>query len=289
MATLPVLQSYTSPWVRALAWSCFSPSLVRATKDITPPALPLTDQRLQWLAALNRDDRPLRKHLDAHCNSPRLGLVFESLWHFFLREDPDTELLAHNLPVRHQGRTLGEFDIIYRDRPKNAVRHLELAVKFFLGKHCGELPLHDWLGPNSADRLDRKLSRLQSHQLKLADTSAGRKALREIGVDHCTPQLRVAGILFYPDGKPAWNPQINAEHPTGSWYYVSHFRQQLANAAIDIASWRHLEKPQWLRADYDGALPLETHHLQRAEQRPIMIINSALQRAFIVPDSWPAN
>lgn len=283
MANAPLaLHRYRSPRVRALAWSCFSPPLLSAATGIAAPDLPLTETRRQWLEQLDRDDRPLRNYLQQHCQSPRLGLVFESLWHFFLMEDPHTELLAHNLAARDNGQTQGEFDVLYRDQLSGHTVHLELAVKFFLATRAGELPFSDWLGPNSADRLDRKLARLLSHQLTLSATPAGHGALQAIGIADCDPQLRVAGILFYPSGEPAWSAALHPEHPRGNWWPISRFTQ-----LVKTAPWRLLEKPYWLDADYEHAQPVDDEVLARAAKHPVMLINEQLERCFVVPDDWP--
>ena len=110
--------TYRTPAVRDLAWACFSPPLLHNDQLLADPGgltncyLELTPQRRDWLAALDRDPSALLEHLAV--NAPRrLGLYFERLWHFFLQADPAVELLAHNLPVRDGGVTLGEFDCLY--------------------------------------------------------------------------------------------------------------------------------------------------------------------------------
>ena len=276
------LHLFRSPYVRALAWSCFSAPLVNAGNH---PALTLTPTRAQWLLALDSNDQPLRNHLQQRCKSPRLGLVFESLWHFFLDQDSDTELLANNLPVRNaRGRTLGEFDILYRDHAQQQTFHLELAVKFFLATRPGDIPLSAWLGPNSADRLDRKLARLEQHQLSLSNTLEGIQTLSNIGIDSCQPQLRMAGILFYPQGNIATTAGLNKDHPTGAWLSCQQFLARYNEA--ERKQWRLLEKPNWLSADYTQTRTLDQAMLLAAE-RPQMLINPTLERRFVVPECWP--
>ena len=65
----------------------------------------LDAQRRRWLVQLDEQPEPLLAHLAAR-RSRRLGLYFESLWHFFLQQDPATDLLATNLAVRTADRTL---------------------------------------------------------------------------------------------------------------------------------------------------------------------------------------
>ncbi|WP_289083476.1 DUF1853 family protein [uncultured Spongiibacter sp.] len=276
------LQHFVSPYTRALAWACFSAPLVNIGDH---PALALTPERMAWLQSLDNDDQPLRKHLHERCKSPRLGLVFESLWHFFLEQDRSTELIAHNLPVRNaRGRTLGEFDILYHDHTLQQRFHLELAVKFFLATRPGDIPLSAWLGPNSADRLDRKLERLQTHQLPLANSPEGALAMSNVGIEHCKAQLRVAGVLFYPQGKRATSACLNNDHPKGTWFSVQQFTTQKTEK--EQATWRLLEKPHWLSADYQQTQGIEKA-LALATKRPQMLINQKLERCFVVPEHWP--
>ena len=285
----PEHQHYRSPWVRALAWSCFGPVLLPSDPQssgpaLTPPDLPLNETRKRWLASLDADDRPLRDHLEQHCHSPRLGLVFESLWHFFISNDPDCELTAHNLAVRDGKRTVGEFDIIYYQHSTGRYFRLELAVKFFLYHPSGEHnPLSNWLGPNSADRLDRKLDRLVDHQLRLSRTRFGHRQLAELGISGVSTQLHFGGMLFYPpEAEVHPCPNLHPDHLRGHWQTVSTFL-----ASGEIQRWRVLAKPDWLAADFSMGMPFDSDALGRAQQRPIMAINPAGQRQFITPDDWP--
>jgi len=160
-----VLAKLKQPAVRDLAWTCFNPGLMNLPDSMSPPAL--DSRRRQWLAKLDHDPEALLDCL-AGQRSPRLGLYFERLWYFFLSEDPGFDLLAHNLPVREGGRTLGEFDLIYFCHARQRAVHLELALKFYLGYGNyadNTSPTRAWLGHNSKDRLYLKLERLQGHQV----------------------------------------------------------------------------------------------------------------------------
>ncbi len=254
---------------------------------MTAPQLKLNDQRREWLDRLDCNDTPLRQYMQQHCHSKRLGLVFESLWHFFLREDPATELIAHNIPVRSDSKTLGEFDVLYYCHHTQQAIHLELAVKFFLGLNITQQSpsLSHWFGPNRADRLDRKLARLSQHQLPLAQCEAGRAALQEYGVDELQQQLQVSGILFHRTQKEASHHSLNTEHQRGRWETLSEFTSQ-ARSNDDLA-WRYLAKPGWLEGRFETASNLKPEHIELASERPIMAINAKQERLFIVPNQWP--
>ena len=108
---------YKTREVRDLAWACFSPALFHSEElsdegqNIANCGLSLTELRQNWLRALDLRPAPLHEHL-SKLHSSRLGLYFESLWHFFLQSDSEVDLIAHNLPIRDEGRTVGEFDCL---------------------------------------------------------------------------------------------------------------------------------------------------------------------------------
>jgi uncharacterized protein len=278
--------------VRALAWSCFSEPLINEISGpngvVSHPNLPLTPERQNWLYELDQDDQPLRDYLHKYCHSTRLGLVFESLWHFFLQQDKQTELIAHNIPVRRDKITLGEFDLIYYCRNREKHIHLELAVKFFLGiPNALTAPnLDQWFGPNRADRLDRKLARLTQHQLPLIHTDAGRAVVAELGIGDIEQELLVNGILFHPLTNETDYPTLNRSHQRGDWCSISHFQEEQEASREQYTSWRYIEKPCWLGANFISATPLSSKHMKMAEQKPIMLINAQHERRFLVADDW---
>lgn len=283
--------SFNSPLVRALAWSCFSPPLIRhypsVIGSLQPPHFELTAARQQWLQQLDADHSPLASYLAENCRSTRLGLVYESLWHFFLREDPQITLTANNIPVRKpDGKTLGEFDIIYFCHQRREHIHLELALKFFLAlpQPQSQHSLSCWLGPNSADRLDVKLQRISEHQIPLSSTPHGKQVLTKLGVDQVSPQLQVGGMLFYGEHTPPASEWLNETHPRGRWLTVSDFCER-----ENWADWRHIQKPNWLGADFDSSEQIDDALLAAAQTRPLLCINTHQQRCFIVPNQWPEN
>jgi hypothetical protein len=124
------------PQVRDLAWVILAPPLLHTAP--WTQRHPLAGSRwadrpedLQaWLQALDDASQPLVDWL-AQAPTRRLGLYYERLWQFALHQAPGIELLAANLPIRKGGHTLGELDMVIRDR--DGVHHLELAIKLYLG------------------------------------------------------------------------------------------------------------------------------------------------------------
>lgn len=294
-----------TPEVRDLAWSCFSAPLLLSPLLVSNDTLhnasfALTDERRDWLRALDRDPRPLRAHL-ALGHSTRLGLYFERLWHFFLAQDSEVELLAHNLPVRDSARTLGEFDCIYYCRQRQRNVHLELAVKFYLSAPGAvNHELNNWLGPNSHDRLDLKLQRMLTHQIRLADTPAGASVLAELGVTEPLREIEIKGRLFAHCPSPAPAPSgYNTALPLSQWCFISDLPGMSDNSG---GRYLPLERQQWLapvqHSDNErfsmAELTVRMAEKWQNDSRPLQMAvidgNGCEQRRFfLVHNNWPLN
>lgn len=283
--------------VREFAWACFSPGLMHDLRPWNGEAngvwrLPLTARRRRWLQQLERDPTPLVKALRGS-GSRRLGHYFEQLWQFALQTDPDFQLVTHNLLLEEQGITLGELDAIVLDRRHQQYLHLELAVKFYLGITS---PAVRWIGPNPADSLDRKLSRLCQHQLVLGQTPQGRAALTQRGVEHCQPKAVLRGWLFHPRGQALPLP-AGASHRAqqGSWWYLRDWLQRMPG---NDWRWWLLPRREWmdpwpsLKPGFNDRQLQEIlrGHFEESHHAVMVVGRTARdqqQRCCIVPDHWP--
>ncbi len=300
-----IIYPYRNREVRDLAWSCFSPNLVNiahcdaASADTGLCQPELSSPRQQWLQALDRDPSRLQQYLKQK-PTRRLGLYFERLWYFFLHEDPETELLAHNLPVQQSGRTLGEFDCLYFCRRRQRFVHLELAVKFYL---CapGAAPSCDWqawIGPDCKDRMDLKLLQMLARQIRLGDTPAGEQALDAMGIVKPMKEIALKGYLFsHPADGDALPPDYNTNKPINNWFRP---RDLMAGIHAGTASrYRCLHRSEWLSptGTAEASRSLEqliesvAETFQR-EQYPTLVAkldanNQEHERFFVVPPSWP--
>ena len=169
---------FHNPLVRDLAWVAASPALLDG--QLLPMRDPLQDSVWRqdpdqlWHQLSLLDAAPHRL-AELFSDSPdrRLGSHYERLWHALLTLAPDTRILAHNIALRRGAHTLGEMDLVIQ-AADGAIVHLELAVKFYLGRadlhdplqHCSA-PQH-WWGIDTRDTLAHKLSRLIQHQLPLS-------------------------------------------------------------------------------------------------------------------------
>lgn len=118
--------------------------------------------------------------------SNRLGKQIEDYFKTCVLHHPDYELIASNIQVFGENRTLGEFDFLLRKGSK--VIHVELVYKVYL--NLGPL---GFIGPNNNDSLARKRSHLKKNQLSLSNNPYGRDALIGIGLD---PDLIESQVLF---------------------------------------------------------------------------------------------
>ncbi|MFJ4155465.1 DUF1853 family protein [Pseudomonas sp. NPDC089752] len=290
------------PAVRDLAWTLLSPPLL--SNPPCPQRHPLAGsawagdpQRLKaWLQQLDNDDQPLREWL-ATLTSRRLGLYYERLWQFALRQAPGIELLAANLAIRSGGRTLGELDILLRDG--DGTHHLELAIKLYLGPGdvAGDDPMQ-WLGPGCHDRLGTKLAHLAGHQLRMSSDAQSQEALAALGARQVQAHLWLAGYLFYPWPGHAESPAgANPLHLRGRWVrrrdwsVTADERWQplprhawLAPARVEAdACWAPQQFAQWLQALKPQAPAQMLVRLEFGSDGAWQEV----ERLFLVADSWP--
>ena len=237
----------------------------------------------------------------------RLGVYFEQLWQFFLEKDPAVELIAHNLPIHDEGRTLGEFDCVYYCHKRRCEVHLELAVKFFLGAprtgasaNMAAGALRDWLGPDTRDRLDLKLNHLLEHQILLSERAEAKKRLLALGIESVEKEIALKGYLFQPeyDGLPA-PPGYNEDCDMGRWVSCSSILSYLDG--LDAKTYMLMPKMRWLsalRCENPGKTLTEQDLLEQVNRHferdhyPLMIAaldDSGLEsgRFFITPSNWP--
>lgn len=293
----------TSKQLNDLIWCLESPSLLTDTFqdfsiiDHLDASLILDDHPLDSL------EHDLREQL-SQSKSHFLGVYFEQLWKFYLTHHPSYKLVASNFQVHEKSKTIGEFDFIVYDEIYQQYVHQELAIKFYLGHPSGSKPL--WIGPQTVDRLDKKMDHLITHQLKLSELPAAQHALKELGIKHLTHQLLMKGYLFQPAHLPKLPlPEyVNSNCLQGSWLPVSEFKKRLESDKYKSNYWRPLSKVEWLvpfcshvdqsqredhailddpfASDIDFSRPVL---FSRLSQEAHLYIEE--EKLFIVSDDWP--
>jgi hypothetical protein len=285
------------PFVRDLAWCCLSPPLLSSLPGSQAQILPLPDADIwPWLHALDKTLAESGDDQVVALKHNRLGIYYENLWRFYFTHSPQWQLLAHNLPVIRNKATLGAFDFLCRHG--DDYWHIETAVKFYLCQSPDPQAAQKWehwLGPNSQDRLDLKLSRLRDHQLPLHQTPEAVQLLQTHfpAARQWLTGLCLQGYLFSP--APAdvditklqpgnfFQPYKGHEyHARGLWWYLKDFLALLKKeeAAAEGICWIMLQPEQWLSPIQLEHPDLQTENIffadaliQRQQQlkRPIMI------------------
>ena len=311
MTPFPLLTDLPSqlrqPAVRDLAWALLSPPLLEQTP--WPQRHPLKASRwsqqpdalADWLLSLDTDSHDLQQWLSQR-SIRRLGLYYERLWQFALHAAPGVEVLAANLPIRQQGHTLGELDMLLRD--EEGVHHLELAIKLYLGQpSCNGTDLAHWLGPGSHDRLDLKLTHLGQHQLPLSTRAEAQQRLTELDINRPQAALWLGGYLFYPWQLPSYAAPAegNPEHLRGRWLH----RADWSDFAMHTpGQWQPLDRHAWLApACIEEACLWSLEHFNKwlaalpndaNAQLLVRLIEGPqndwleAERVFLVNDHWPA-
>jgi uncharacterized protein len=295
------------PAVRDLAWVIGSPGLIDASH---PAYLKLVvddawcNTQLQactaWLTALDLAPLALHSFIAAR-PTRRLGHYFETLIKFWLTHMPDTQIIATNLQVQDELRTLGEYDVLFRDAG-TAVCHWEAAVKFYLQLE----PLAEqraFIGPGTRDRLNLKLDRVFKHQLALGHTLAGQSALPP-GIKLDKTQAFIKGYLFYHAStiNKISTPGVSAAHLSGWW--VRHTLDKIPQASAE-SRWIILPRMRWLAPAREAAdaavmsratlgIRLDEHFSLNSEAVLVFEMTRSttgawheISRGFVVCSIWP--
>lgn len=278
----------TERFVRDLVWAVNSPPLLNLTSQESVPKQPLQ------ISDVDQDH--LRTYLTSK-RERRVGRYFECLIVYWLRFILGFEIVDQTLQLREGGRTVGEIDLLFRDR-QGQLYHWELACKFYLQVNVSNDPdpVTDYVGPNANDTLRRKAERLLNHQLPL-----GARYFPEIEIS----EAFVKGRLFYhwqDCTKVALPEELAAGHLEGSWLRNREVAELLRNRHH---RYRILRKPFWLAEEFadptdddllstDEVAQFLQDHFSRCHT-PILLSEFGNNRAtegestrwFVVPNHWP--
>jgi len=114
-------------------------------------------------------------------NSLRLGKRVERFVSAELTNDKEITILAENVQIQDNKRTVGEIDCLLKQN--NTVFHIEIIFKFYLyDKNSGTTEIEHWIGPNRNDSLIKKITKLKEKQLPLLYNKHTQAVLEGIGV-----------------------------------------------------------------------------------------------------------
>ncbi|WP_250464461.1 DUF1853 family protein [Caballeronia sp. GAFFF2] len=203
-----IVDGFGDTTVRDLAWLLLSPDLLDEHHAGARLAHPFDSEAMRrttlaWLAELDAAPDALHAHT-RNPKSTRLGIYAESLLEFFLTHGPAARLIAANVQIRRQRRTIGECDFLL-ETADGARLHWELAVKFYL--HIGK-PVAQSGGeidaPSGARLPDRFAGEHAaqggvdidaSSGARLPGRIVGERAAQNVGADAASPSSRLSDYV----------------------------------------------------------------------------------------------
>ncbi|MEO1012217.1 MAG: DUF1853 family protein [Bacteroidota bacterium] len=150
----------------------------------------------------------------------RLGHQMEYVFKQLISHDGSYEIVLHNLPIKKEGRTIGEIDFILREVGTQKLIHVELTYKFYIVNPEISEPIHRLMGPDKRDMFFTKMEKIKNRQFFLLHTLEGTKALMDKGLDvnHISHQACYKARLFIPYGSKKINIRpLNTECTAGCW------------------------------------------------------------------------
>jgi len=131
-----------------------------------------------------------------------LGKRAEHYFAFAVEQSSNFELIAQNIQIFENSRTLGELDFLIRDKSTGRVLHIELVFKFYIITdqalaHSDLLTEEEnkrfgrFIGPAGRDAFTRKLVHLRQHQLPMLYHEATFESLKHLDFDVDEVEQRV--------------------------------------------------------------------------------------------------
>lgn len=155
-----------------------------------------------------------------------LGKRVECFFAAAIRQSLDYRLLASNIQIFEDKKTLGEFDFFIEDTRKHQQLHIELVYKFYVYDPSIDEELNRWIGPNRKDSLTQKIHRLQKHQLPLLYQKESRSTLKkfDLNTENILQKVCFKANLFLP--KKEYNKPfsyLNTRCLVGYWLSFEEF------------------------------------------------------------------
>ena len=178
----------------------------------------------------------------------RLGKQAERILTESLKRSERYRIVASGLNIYDAAnRSVGEIDYILRDAVSQELVHVELACKFYTVRQQDAASHSGWLGPNGRDALEKKIAKMQSHQLPLLYRKETEGLLTQMDLDarEIKQAICFKVCLFYhlDTELPGYsNAFIEDEVQVHRWLYLSEW-----NKAFDPQTEFYLpHKREWI-------------------------------------------
>ncbi len=190
-------------------------SQTAAIKRFEFPEIKITDALLKDLDDLH------------HPRNSVLGKRMEGFFEIAIRHSTRYELIASNIQIIAEKRTIGELDFLVFDRERSKPLHIELVYKLYVYDPRLSPEINKWIGPNRRDSFPEKLDKLNSRQFPLLYYPETQNFLKELklNVEDIEQQLCFKAQLFLPDSSDLIeSPVINPNCITGKWFSLQNFK-----------------------------------------------------------------
>jgi len=218
----------------------------------------------------------------------KVGHYFESLIECWLERIRGCEIIAHRQQVIEAGKTLGELDFVFRDE-EGRLNHWETAVKFYLCDPENRVDGSCFIGPNTADTLERKYRRLTEHQLPLSERLHPGVTIRRAFV-----KGRIYRNPFHQETDSV--AVLNPQHLRGRWLRLGQLDWLDEIEQGGPCGYRVLAKPYWLHSAPFEAVDVNNlraglrSHFEGSKKSIHVGISRddlEIERLFVVADEWP--
>ncbi|WP_325892124.1 DUF1853 family protein [Grimontia sp. NTOU-MAR1] len=203
----------------------------------------------------------------------RIGFYYQWLINQCLQQSETYHLIAEELQVEKDKRTLGAIDFVV-ENPEGKLEHWEVAIKFYLAFE-GE-----WRGPNAKDTLAKKYQKMTDQQLMLSDTEEYQSQYSQYPIEK--RRLLVQGRLytnpFLSLGDLPSPPDVQEQSVNGFWCWPYQLPKDV--------KFFELTRAQWMEAPSLEDLPV--YSLPETVTRATHLIDENRHRWFVVPDNWPS-
>tara|TARA_R100000306_G_scaffold11683_3_gene13777 strand:- start:1391 stop:2062 length:672 start_codon:yes stop_codon:yes gene_type:complete len=175
-----------------------------------------------------------------------LGKQAETCFEFLLKQSKRYQLLAANIQIQGEIKTLGELDYLVFDSETSKTLHIELACKFYLFDVSLGCTLEEkWIGPNRKDTLQEKLDKVAEKQFPLLYAPETAVALKNLHLDMSSvdQQVCIKSFLFLPKNFNRKKlPKHYQECVVGTYIPFSEFDTEENSSALYTIP----DKKEWL-------------------------------------------
>ena len=150
----------------------------------------------------------------------RLGKYVERFVSYQLEQESTIDIIAENIQIQQNKRTIGELDCILLDNKKPI--HLEVIYKYYLYDYSsGNSEIEHFVGPNRKDALVEKLKKLKEKQLPLLYSKQCLEYLESIDIKASEIEQYVyfKAQLFIPYNTSLVLNQLNQDCIVGFYIY----------------------------------------------------------------------